>query len=928
MPDVEEAVTAAVYGASRDTDFTATAFLLTSELAITAFHVVGDRSSSSLKIASVQLRFPDGHTTADVIEFDARSDVAILRLRDRRLDDGCNRVSFLHPVSLNDPFLSSGWPQARPFAQDKMQISGEVVHASAAIFNGVPAIQLYCKQAAAMMRLQGFSGAPVLVPHAGKLCIAGMIRWNPLRSDLDGVAEGGTVYATSIDVILGRWPELLGETYPRLIKRERSTNAMAGGDGGGAKINQLPRAPVHFTGRARIVADLASHAVTARGAVVTIHTVDGMGGVGKTALAIHVSRMIESSFRDGVLFLDLHAYSVDQTPLEPLDALDRLLRSVGVGPTQIPPSLDERAALWRSVTSDKQLLVIIDNAASTQHVSYLLPGSNDCTVIVTSRRRLMLPAATVISLDVLTEDEAVDLLSRLAVLPASDEISLREIARLCGCLPLALQLAAAKLRHRRTLTPRVLAARLSDEQERLSTLESSDVQLSAAFDLSYRDLDQTLRDAFHRIAFHPGLQIASDAAGALIGCSTRDASGLLDKLYDEHLIDEIGDDRYRYHDLIRAFARDRATVVEGAAGRTAALHRLLRFYLGAVGMAVKTLEQERYQPAFIGLLASTSTRVFTTQGEALEWLDFERSNILALVDEPDVRADTDLWQLTVPLADYLVLRGYSGDAVNVLDGASALARSGGNLEGEWAATDILALALREQAQFRRSMEHATLAAELAKSGGEPRAESRSLQTAGFTLERIGDYDAATDILGRALRLAEDSGYRYGHGKALNSLGAVHWRQARYHDAERYFLAALEICQSIDDDYGQARVANNLGFTYQRLGDYDRALAFLNTAHGIGSRLRDRPLLTTVTNNIGQTLVSMQRYEEGMVRLMEGLELARESGDRYEQARSLHFGGEAASQRGDQALAHEQLAEALKLYTALGVPEADEVRRHV
>jgi DNA-binding SARP family transcriptional activator len=343
---------------------------------------------------------------------------------------------------------------------------------------------------------------------------------------------------------------------------------------------QLPAAAGHFTGRDAELAWLTGLAPccdpqAAAGGTVVITAIDGMAGIGKTALAVHAAHRVSDRFPDGQLFVDLHGYTKGHPPREPGDALGMLLRALQVPAQRIPEDTQERAALYRQRLAGTKTLVLLDNAADEAQVRPLLPAEPGCLVLVTSRRRLKgLDDARSVSLDLLTPRDAVALLHAVAGpgrVPADDPL-LDEIAHRCGRLPLALRIAGALLRHRPAWNPDHLTALLRDEHRRVSALSDGERDLATVLDLSYTGLSGRHRLLLRRLGLVPGPDADAYAAAALLDTDPDTATGLLEDLADHNLLIAHAPGRYRLHDLIRAHARTLA-VTDPAPDRDAALDR-------------------------------------------------------------------------------------------------------------------------------------------------------------------------------------------------------------------------------------------------------------------------------------------------------------------------------------------------------------------
>ena len=363
--------------------------------------------------------------------------------------------------------------------------------------------------------------------------------------------------------------------------------AVPGWAGAAAALRTLPRDIASFTGRQQELQKLVDTAAGS-GGVVGIHAIGGMAGIGKTALAVHAAHQLAPRFPAGQIFLPLHGHTPGQHPVEPGDALASLLLTAGVAAAQIPPGLEARMALWRDRLAGRQLLLVLDDAASSEQVLPLLPGAGGSLVLVTSRRRLTaLEDATAISLDTLPPGEAAALLVRLAgrggLSPADPAVG--EITRLCGYLPLAIGMVARQLHHHPAWSLGRRATELAAAVDRLELMATENLSVTAAFNMSYADLTGEQKRLFRRLGLHPGADIDGYAAAALDGTDLSAARRGLEALYDHYLITEPAQGRYRLHDLIREHARALADRLDPDYDRDGATARLLDYYQHTVAHA-------------------------------------------------------------------------------------------------------------------------------------------------------------------------------------------------------------------------------------------------------------------------------------------------------------------------------------------------------
>ena len=367
----------------------------------------------------------------------------------------------------------------------------------------------------------------------------------------------------------------------------------APGTGGGAATRTLPRDIASFTGRETELVRLreALKDDMAGSGVVGIHAIDGMAGIGKTTFAVHAAHLLATRFPDGQIFLRLHGHTPGQPPVSPADALATLLACVGVASQQIPAGVEARAGLWRDRLSGKKVLLVLDDATSSEHVRPLLPGSAGTLVLVTSRRRLAaLPEALPITIDILEPGDAAELFVRLVGRPGLEvgKASIADVVRLCGYLPLAISLMAGQLKHHPDMVGDTTGRRARLGARPPSRDARQDDSIAAAFDLSYRELTADQRRLSAGSASQPGDDIDAHAATALDGNDLAAVSVLLDDLYTHHLINEAVEGRYRFHDLIREHARALAAA-DDPAERDAAIESLLSDYLHAARSPIVTL---------------------------------------------------------------------------------------------------------------------------------------------------------------------------------------------------------------------------------------------------------------------------------------------------------------------------------------------------
>ncbi|WP_164764584.1 AfsR/SARP family transcriptional regulator [Streptomyces lydicus] len=395
---------------------------------------------------------------------------------------------------------------------------------------------------------------------------------------------------------------------------------------------QLPPDIADFAGRAEVVAHLAPALRGAAGArAPVVATLSGLGGVGKTALAVHVAHSVRAHFPDGQLYVDLQGSGL--APEDSSAVLTHFLRALGVAESAVPDGLAQKAALYRSLLADREVLVLLDNARDSAQVRPLLPGAPGCAVLVTSRARtLALPGADRVDVEVMAQEEALELLGAIvgAERVAAEPAAARELVAVCDGLPLAVRIAAARLVNRPGRAMADLVARLSEER-RLDELRVGDLGVEATFRVGYEVLGPGLAHAFRALALCGMPSFCRGAAAALLDTTDDEAEAAVETLVDAGLVELHGEDRYRYHDLVGLFARRLGERHDSPCERAAAQHRFFDYVLATVLTAVRLIEPHRVLP---GLLRRPDSpgRTLADADAAREWLHDAHPRLLAAVE--------------------------------------------------------------------------------------------------------------------------------------------------------------------------------------------------------------------------------------------------------------------------------------------------------
>jgi DNA-binding SARP family transcriptional activator len=680
---------------------------------------------------------------------------------------------------------------------------------------------------------------------------------------------------------------------------------------------QLPAEARAFTGRQTEVERLLH---CARQAVdgdetgwAVVAAVDGMAGVGKSALAVHVAQRVRADFPDGQLFLDLRGWTPNAAPMTTAEALDALLRSLDVPPQTIPKDPAERAVRLRDRLAGTRTLIVLDNALSSAQIRPLLPATSRCLVLVTSRKRLTgLDDSHAVSLRVLGEADALTLLRRVAGaerVPA-DQPEARELAELCGFVPLALRIAGAQLRRRRSLRLAGLVERLRDEHHRLPRLDQldgaeepegpEDRGLSAVFATSFTALPAAEQRLLTLLALIPGADVDADAAAALLDGDVFGAEQLLDSLLDQNLLIQHVPGRYGFHDLIRLYCREPRRW-EADAHQTA-LDRLLAHYVRSAERAAALLR--RSPRAAAPTDAGEEDAPDWDEQSALAWMRAERENLLAsarfAVTDPDADADAD---------------AYTGA------GSDALARSGHRLSAGIALALALAPLLHQEGPLPDAADLLRRCAEAAQASGDRLGQAECLTELGRIHMQRGDFTDARRAHEESLTLYRALSSRLGEANAIYESGSVHVYRGDYTAAAPLLEQCLELYREIGSDLGQANTLFQLGRAYRLTGDLarggergERALrlyVLLGKRWGEGHVLCD---LARVRQLSGETRAAVELGERALAAF-------RAIDNQLGEAIACQTLGRVHRDLGELSAATELFERALRLFRAMAVESA-------
>ncbi|MFE9012567.1 ATP-binding protein [Streptomyces cyaneofuscatus] len=617
----------------------------------------------------------------------------------------------------------------------------------------------------------------------------------------------------------------------------------------------------------------------------TLAAVSGLGGVGKTAVALAWLHTLRPEFPGGQLYADLGAQAPDG-PADPGEVVGRFLRALGVPAGQVPPALGERVALYRSLTADRRLVVLLDDAATAAQVRPLLPAGR-CVTAVTSRRRmpgLSLDGGHVLHLDPLSPEAAVELLDstladgRVAAQPEEA----RALVLLCAGLPLAVRIAGARLaaRPRQGITAMVRA--LSEEHERLEALAiEGDHDVRAALDLSYQGLPPAAARLYRLLGLHPGREFGGPVARALLGEEAVDA---LDALYDANLLVDVaeasGGERYRFHDLVRLHAAARAAQDESGEERTAALLRIGHHYLANARRAEEIVEPERaslerdFEPECV------VEEDFGQRGAeaALDWLEGELPNLMAVV---------------------------------------RIARPVGAPELAWQLTDALWPLFPRRKRYREWHEAHQEGLLAAEEAGNEEAVCRMLTSGALGKLASGAHAEGLEMFERAAASFQERGDTLGHARTLNYRGLAHQRLGRPDRAAELFARAAGTLPACGDLRAGALARLNLADVAFSQGRYEEAVVDAEAARLTLEAAGDPYNAARAAGLTGRACVGLGRLGHAEAELSAALSALRAQAAEFEAARVLGGLAQLSERRGQPHQARQFYREALSLYSSVG-----------
>ncbi|MEO3796754.1 BTAD domain-containing putative transcriptional regulator [Nonomuraea sp. B10E15] len=655
-----------------------------------------------------------------------------------------------------------------------------------------------------------------------------------------------------------------------VLTRDPALDLAAGTPGAPGVPAELPADTRVFTARATEIAWLDKAVADAAPGAPAIAAIDGAGGIGKSALAVHAAHAIAHRFTGGVLYVNLNGAAAGLQPLEPIQALGQLLRSLGLDGSAVPAGLEEAAARYRSLTSNRNLLIILDNARHAHQVRPLIPAGDACAVIITSRQAMVsLDNASHLRLTGLDHADATALLARIAG-PGrvqAEPHAAEQIVRLCGGLPLAVRIAAARLAARPDWTLSYLADRLNDAARRLDALEHADLAVRACIAVSHHHLreEPTGHDAAHLLTFLGLLDTPTftpAATAALAGWPEHRAEAALDRLLDARILEPAGPGGCRMHDLVRLYAREQAAVDLTRTERATAVNRALEHYLATAQTASLLLDPTSDGPIKAYPAGGRGTDLSTLEA-AIAWAESERDNLLAAAHQ--AAADTAAPRTAIGLSQavhWLFWRkGWLTELPGLLRKSLDIAQQGDDWVGLAMGHTNIGSVFQEQGHFAASVHHLNEALACWDRTDERFRKAGTYNDLGITYTMLRRFDDALAALDSSLALTQESGRRDHEASVRNNRVHVFYRQLRFEEA-------IEEARLVLDLWADLKIPSGEGIGQDTFADACRAAGRLTEAVG---HYREAIRLQHETGQwlgeavscwwLGQTLYDLGRHDD-------------------------------------------------------------------
>ena len=690
-----------------------------------------------------------------------------------------------------------------------------------------------------------------------------------------------------------------------------ATGGQATAEPASNRLHQLPRDIQDFTGREDISHEIEQF-LCARNrdnaGLVSIAAVDGFGGIGKTTLALHVAHRLRDEYPDGQLYVNLRG--TEREALTPFEILGQFLLDLGIDREKLPEDLEERARRFRTEVANRRFMMVLDNARDESQVRDLLPGSSTCATIVTSRSRLPgLESVNHINLDILAESEAITLL-RAIVGPSrvdGEVAAATELAQLCGYLPLAVRIAAVRLAAKPHWRITELVERLHDEQRRIGEFKAGDLEVRASFALSYDELLPEEQLAFRLLGLIKSPDFPAWCASALIGCELDIGTELLERLVDVQLVQATavgpsGPTRYRFHDLLRHYARETCDAIDSDQERRDASSRLLGAYLDLARAGFKTMrpgDPPEFPDGYQVSWPVPSRLVRQVQDNVTQWFAQERASLLAGIRQAaDEQLGSISWELALAFRPFLNWRGQWSDWETSHRTALEAAENGGDLRGQAMVLRHLGHAYEEQDRWDEALICFEKSLDRFQRSGDLIGEGFATWSKAFALLPKGALAEAEDLFNRCLTIFREQSIPQWEALALNGLALVYRDNGQFRESSDVLQQSHNILLELKDYHWLARVRRDLGDVLLEQGRLDEALSNFQQARDAFQGFADEQRAAASIRDVGRVYIEQSLLDEADGCLRRALATLKDYDNRNQCAITLHCMGRIEYLRGN------------------------------
>jgi DNA-binding SARP family transcriptional activator/tetratricopeptide (TPR) repeat protein len=785
-----------------------------------------------------------------------------------------------------------------------------------------------------------------------------MISLYRLGRTKDAIHVGRDVSERFVEAGMEPGPQLR-DVHTRILRGDSGLGVTPAyrSSGQAGQPNTLPFEASDFVGRADEAGLLTAEC---HGNVPLLKVIEGMGGVGKTALAVHVAHRMTARYPDAQLFVQFPAGGPGDGAA---DALHQLLRMLGVPAARIPAEAGERVTLWRAEMAHRRAVIVVDDAPGPDQVAPIALAAGDSLTIVTSRQHANWPGQRVLRLEPLGAGDSVDLLRRSASSAAErDADKMAMVASLCGGLPLAIRVAAGRLREGYLADLDSLIDELADVHAGRADGTEAGRRIFSAFECSYRQLTTECKRMFRILGASPCADFSLDAAAALADGAAGSAADRLMELSERYLLERTPTGRFQFHGLIRSYAAECCAKEEPESERRRATGRLIQYYSDALRAATAANREFSRQDStdHAGTEQGRYLAKFPDADIAHAWLEEEWRNILLTARHAATHEQhRQCADLTHFLDAFLHTGGYWSDAVPAhelalqacrllgdrarisraaLDLSTACRRIGdydkarrhadealtaytslGDRRGQAGALVQLGIIHWGSGSARDGLAYQQEAADLYHDAGDQSGTATALMNAATAFGSLGRYAEEARNLGRALRLFEEAGDRRGEAMCLNNLGAAVDDRGLHRDAVAYYEKSIDIFREIGGRQNLALLEHNLGRVQQYKGNYEEAIAVYRKALATYYDIGDLQHQATALSDIGAAFVSKECYSEALVHHRKSAELAEAIGDRSQFALALCGLADAYRGSGSHGIAAENYSRAHRLAAEIEAP---------